>query len=154
MINLKSEMLYTKKKSAKQEGLLGFNIWVKEWCVVWWPSSKTITEAGWNPGTPSAVGSQGWANQLWGSPHHVTCWQVQQTTPSNITTPSLEMQPSLLHCLRLRLIFAQIQSLRLCCFHFGKVDAVDSGGLLQVHAASVKSSTWFITHRIHVCYIW
>jgi hypothetical protein len=64
MINLKSEMLYTKKKSAKQEGLLGFNIWVKEWCVVWWPSSKTITEAGWNPGTPSAVGSQGWANQL------------------------------------------------------------------------------------------
>jgi hypothetical protein len=64
MINLKSEMLYTKKKSAKQEGLLGFNIWVKEWCVFWWPSSKTITEAAWNPGTPSAVGSQGWANQL------------------------------------------------------------------------------------------
>ena len=51
---------------------------------MWWPSPKTRREAERNPyGTRSAVGSQGWANELLS--HHVTCRHMLQTTPSNVT---------------------------------------------------------------------
>ena len=44
-------------KVMQQQFLLGFNLLVGVWCVVWLPSSKPGTEP-WNAGTPPAVGFQ------------------------------------------------------------------------------------------------
>ena len=119
------------KKSAKQEGLLGFNIWVKEWCVVWWPSSKTITEAEWNPGTPSAVGSQGWANQLWGSPHHVTSCDMLASATNYIQQHHHAKSQNATKSLALPAASANFRA---------NSEPRQPRQTLQVQAASVKSS--------------